>query len=152
MVRVAVLLRHLSNRQRVKLFRWVQVAGLAALFCLIHFTQLDLALRLWLSEDDVRDQVRFVQTVVRVHPNDYNGRLQKVPEYGWSALFRLRYYEATPDGKVVWFATVEGEPVYLGPDGFVSGIAFCELPEPPERSEMVYGHLYGPWWWWVEDF
>ena len=125
--------------------RWAQFGAIALVMVLIFETNLDLCLRVWLSEGALNREVQGIERL----PVDGQKRWLKVAPLA-RGLFNVRLEEVDRESRTMWFHTVDGTDPF-GRDAVYGGIVYCEGAQPPERGESTYEHLYGPWWRWMQD-
>jgi hypothetical protein len=147
---VMALFVWMAVRSKPLVSRWLIALVPIALVVLIFTTNIDLSLRLRLSESEFQSQVDLIQTQIA---HGRTNTINNIPtfhdrSYG---LFSARILEIADDGTVVWFKTVNGDEPFPPPYSIRGGIVYCEKEHPPARPEMVYEHLFGRWWRWLQD-
>jgi hypothetical protein len=136
----------LSKQAKRHWARWVQLAFIGALVFIIFGTNLDLALRVKLSEHELNQEV---EALLRVSPENQGKFLYNSPSP--RGLFSARTRRIESEIGCIWFETGSGAPVGGSAQSVYGGIVYCEDGTPPEQGESTYEHLYGPWWLWLQD-
>ncbi len=125
--------------------RWAQLGLIALVLILIFGTNLDLTLRVWLSENALYKKVQQIQRL------SVDKQKQMHQQYSLpTGFFEVGVHEVDPQSKTIWFHTADGQDPF-GPFSLIGGIVYCEQDRPPERGETTYQHLYGSWWRWIQD-
>jgi len=126
--------------------RWTQLAFISALVFVIFGTNLDLALRVRLSEQDLNRKIKGLQRLSPERQRQYRG-------YGPlpCGLFNAEVSKIDPETGCIWIETGSGAPVGGSAQSVYGGIVYCEKGAPPEQGEATYEYLYGSWWLWLQD-
>lgn len=126
--------------------RWTQLGLIALAMILIFGTNLDLRLRLWLSERSLYEDVKRIQLLsAEGQRRMYNvGPLTR-------GFFNVWLSNVDAASGTIWFRTADGVDLF-GPPCLMGGIVYSKQGLPPERGESTYQHLYGPWWRWLQDY
>jgi len=125
--------------------RWAQLGSIVLALVLIFGTNLDLTLRVWLSENALSEKVQRIQRLSVDKQKEMHQKYSLA-----TGFFEVGVHEVDPQNKTIWFHTADGQDLF-GPVGLVGGIVYCAQGRPPERGETTYEHLYGAWWRWVQD-
>ncbi|MFC1462708.1 hypothetical protein ACFLQU_03795 [Verrucomicrobiota bacterium] len=147
---LSALLIRVSFRSRPSPSRWMLTSLPLVLITLIFTTNLDLALRLRFSQSAFEFEVDYIQALYAKGETRIVKNILAIPDNPYG-LFSARVLEVADNGAIVWFKTVTGGEPFPPPYCLSGGIVYSKNGQPPERSEMVYQHLYGPWWRWVQD-
>ena len=126
--------------------RWTQLGLIASALILIFVTNLDLSIRVWLSESALREEVQHIQSLP---PRGLKAWLGLPPKP--VGLFNVQLHEVDVGSGTIWFHTTDGENLFAPPFSIWGGIVYCKQGQPPERGETTYQHLYGPWWRMLQD-
>lgn len=136
----------LSEQIRMSSARWIQVVLIGIAIAIILGTNLDLALRVRLSERALYKEVQWIQAM---SPDSQNRRIDMHPLP--IGLFNARLYAVDASTGTIWFHTTDGVDPFPPPFSIMGGIVYCEQGPPPKRGDSTYQHLYGPWWRWLQD-
>jgi hypothetical protein len=120
--------------------RWVEGGLILAVFFFIHATPIGVAVRVYLSEGRLMEEVRRVQSEKR----EWHG--SAIP----CGLLTVQATVPLGDG-AVWLETVSGSRLFESYGSMWGGIVYCERGYPPPFGEIRYRHLYGPWWSFLQD-
>jgi hypothetical protein len=121
--------------------RWVESALILAVLVILHATPVGVAVRVYLSQEPLMEQVRLAQT----REQDWHG--SGIP----CGLFTIQATTTHKDQQTVWIETVSGSRVLEDRPSLWGGILYCKQAQPPPFGEIRYQHLYGPWWVWLQD-
>jgi hypothetical protein len=112
---------------------WLSVPAIGLLGVLLAATHRDLAIRVWLCESQLRDYAESF----RRNPN----AAQRF-DHRWVGLFEVDGVSADGDQVMLYTARsgwLDSAGIVYRPDGAQPSFGRCE-------------HLFGPWWWFWEDF
>ncbi len=135
----------LNKNLKEHISRWCQLAIIVICMILIFRTNLDLILRVWISEGELYREVKLTQSIYDNNKQDIFKPISKP-----RGLFNIYIQEYDAKERTLWIHTVDGEEPF-GSFSVLGGIVYCEQEKPPERGEAYYEHLYGPWWKWIQD-
>ncbi len=138
----------LSKQIRMSFARWIQLVLIGAAITIILGTNLDLALRVRLSERALHKEV---QMLLSAAPDSRERMVNSNLTYR-IGLFRAELEDVDVESGTVWFSTMDGEDPFPPPYSLYGGIVYCEREQgpPPKFAEEAYQHLYGPWWRWLQ--
>jgi hypothetical protein len=139
-IRLALAAWHFrAARTRTK--RWVESALILTVLVLLHATPIGVAVRVYLSQGPLMEQVRLAQD----RQQDWHG--SGMP----CGLFTIQATTTHTDRQTVWLETVSGSLVLEARSSLWGGLLYCKQAQPPPFGEIRYQHLYGPWWVWLQD-
>ena len=129
----------------------MQVGLAVAAFFLIHSTAMVFAVRVWMSESWIREDVDSVQRAVAEKRfdkvNDIRSSWSNGIRMGSFAEPELKY--VLDEGRTIIWQTARGLAFFQPPYVWDGGLMYCESGDPPTGwSEFYVDHLYGPWWRW----
>ena len=137
----------LLNKQAKRYWaRWAQLAFIVALVFVIFETNLDLALRVKLSEYELNREVEGLHKISPERQERYRQNTSSP-----CGLFNARVSRIDPETGCIWFRTGSGAPVGGSAQSVYGGLVYCKEGTPPQQGEANYEHLYGPWWLWLQD-
>jgi hypothetical protein len=128
---VSIAKPQVFNTPRVR-WCWWAVPAIGLLAAVLAVTNVGLTIRVWLSDAELRE---FAEAVIADHDH------RKTTPRRVGLL-------------VVRSAGVEGRQVYLQTaSGFldVAGVVYCPDGDVPLYADR-HSQLFGPWWWFWEDF
>lgn len=132
---VLVLSFKLKDCFRSGLLQWIELTCIAVLFGVLAGTNLDLMIRVRLSERVLHSHVEKMHCLPpRSLSMSHNAGLFTV-------------HRTTVEDDVVWMTTVD-----FGRWWAAGGLVYSPHGAPPMRGESEYQHLYGPWWRWRWDW
>ncbi len=126
--------------------RWVEMLLASLAMIAIFWTNIDLAIRVKLSERALYKEVHWIQSL----PTDARNRILKQGPRP-IGLFNARLYDYDTPSETFWFYTGHGRDPFPPPFSILGGIVYCEQGQPAARGETTYEHLYGHWWRWLQD-
>ncbi len=131
-------------KRRPQLTGWLLIIIGCAIIGTSDMTDIDMRLRLWLSEDS------FLRQADRLQRLPQERRIEIPSErHMWNyGLFTGHVFHIQDDGHTVWFKTQEGTWPNSPTGAFYGGVVYVESGEPFLQGEFAWDHLYGQWWVW----